>query len=47
MSENFTLSPKSFCFVLMPFSDNFDDVYKIGIKEAVQSAGAYAERKTC
>jgi hypothetical protein len=37
-------SPKPFCFVLMPFSDEFSDVYKIGIKEACAAAGAYCER---
>jgi nucleoside 2-deoxyribosyltransferase len=36
--------PKLFCFVLMPFSSDFDDVYQIGIKEACQAAGAYCER---
>lgn len=28
----------------MPFSDEFADVYQIGIKEACESAGAYCER---
>jgi hypothetical protein len=37
-------SPKPFCFVLMPFSDEFADVYQIGIKEACEAAGAYCER---
>ncbi|MDQ3130853.1 MAG: nucleoside 2-deoxyribosyltransferase [Acidobacteriota bacterium] len=36
--------PKPFCFVLMPFSEEFDDVYRIGIKEACDKAGAYCER---
>ena len=36
--------PKLFCFVLMPFSSDFDDVYKIGIKEACETAGSYCER---
>lgn len=36
--------PKLFCFVLMPFSSEFDDVYQIGIKEACHQAGAYCER---
>ncbi|MDB6004350.1 MAG: hypothetical protein JWR15_1337, partial [Prosthecobacter sp.] len=36
--------PKLFCFVLMPFAPEFDDVYKIGITEACQRAGAYCER---
>jgi hypothetical protein len=37
-------SPKTFVFILMPFSDEFDDVYQLGIKPACQKAGAYAER---
>ncbi len=36
--------PKPFAFVLMPFSKEFDDVYKLGIKPACENAGAYAER---
>jgi nucleoside 2-deoxyribosyltransferase len=36
--------PKPFVFVLMPFDSEFRDVYEIGIKEAAQVAGAYAER---
>ncbi|EII3115732.1 hypothetical protein HJ076_17500 [Vibrio parahaemolyticus] len=36
--------PKPFIFVLMPFSEDFDDVYKLGIKQAAVEAGAYAER---
>lgn len=36
--------PKLFCFVLMPFAPEFDDVYQIGITEACQRAGAYCER---
>lgn len=36
--------PKLFCFVLMPFAPEFDDVYQIGIKEACEKAGAYCER---
>ena len=37
-------SPKPFVFVLMPFSDTFDDIYQYGIKEACETAGAYCER---
>lgn len=37
-------TPKPFCFVLMPFDASFDDVYKLGIKEACNAAGAYSER---
>jgi hypothetical protein len=36
--------PKPFVFVLMPFAEEFDDVYKLGIKPAAEAAGAYAER---
>ncbi len=39
-----TTLPKHFVFVLMPFSEDFEDVYKAGIKPAVQEAGAYCER---
>jgi hypothetical protein len=44
MAQSITTTPKTFCFVLMPFSDDFDDVYRIGIKEACTIAGAYCER---
>jgi hypothetical protein len=37
-------APKQFVFVLMPFSSDFDDVYKLGIKVACEQAGAYCER---
>ena len=37
-------APKPFVFVLMPFSAEFDDVYKLGIKPACENAGAFAER---
>lgn len=36
--------PKPFVFVLMPFAEEFDDIYKLGIKPACVEAGAYAER---
>lgn len=36
--------PKQFCFVLMPFSVDFDDIYQLGIKESCADAGAYCER---
>lgn len=36
--------PKSFVFVLMPFDNNFRDVYEVGIKQACKDAGAYCER---
>ncbi len=39
-----TSAPKPFVFVLMPFDSSFDDLYKLGIKEACDQAGAYAER---
>ncbi len=37
-------APKYFVFVLMPFDEDFDDVYKVGIKPACRDAGAYCER---
>ena len=37
-------SPKPFIFVLMPFSDEFSDIYELGIKDACRDAGAYCER---
>ncbi len=36
--------PKTFVFVLMPFSEKFADVYELGIKAACKDAGAYCER---
>jgi hypothetical protein len=39
-----TTSPKPFCFVLMPFADEFNDVYEFGIKGACEDAGVYCER---
>lgn len=38
------MAPKPFIFVLMPFDEKFDDIYKYGIKGAAEDAGAYAER---
>jgi len=37
-------TPRPLVFVLMPFSPDFDDVYKLGIKPACERAGALAER---
>lgn len=37
-------TPKTFVFVLMPFSSEFHDVYELGIKAACSEAGAYCER---
>lgn len=37
-------APKPFVFVLMPFDDRFDDIYKFGIRGAADDVGAYAER---
>ena len=37
-------APKPFIFVLMPFSKEFNDIYKLGIKAACKNAGAYAEK---
>lgn len=36
--------PKPYVFVLMPFDEQFNDIYKFGIKGAVEDVGAYAER---
>lgn len=37
-------NPKPFVFVLMPFGGEFTEIYKLGIKPACESAGAYCER---
>jgi nucleoside 2-deoxyribosyltransferase len=37
-------NPKAFVFVLMPFGEDFRDVYEVGIKTACKDAGAYCER---
>src|SRR4030095_889692 len=37
-------APKPFVFVLMPFSNEFTDIYEVGIKAACKEAGAYCER---
>jgi hypothetical protein len=42
--ETLSTAPKPFVFVLMPFNEDFDDIYKLGIKEAAKEIGAYAER---
>jgi hypothetical protein len=39
-----TTVPKPFVFVLMPFAEEFDDIYKFGIKGAADDVGAYADR---
>ncbi len=39
-----TTSPKPFIFVLMPFSEEFNDIYELGIKAASADTGAYCER---
>ncbi len=36
--------PKSFAFAVMPFREDFDDVYQLGIKGACAEVGAYCER---
>lgn len=33
-----------FAFVLMPFHDNFNDIYRLGIKETANAVGIKAER---
>lgn len=42
--ETLFTSPKPFIFVLMPFKEDFDDIYISGIKETAIGVGAYAER---
>jgi hypothetical protein len=37
-------NPKTYVFVLMPFSEAFTDVYELGIKAACKNVGAYCER---
>lgn len=37
-------SPKPFVFVLMPFAPEFDDLYKLAIKEAAKKAKCFCER---
>lgn len=45
MNDNLLFTtPKPFVFVLMPFDDEFNDIYEFGIKAAASSVGAYAER---
>ena len=39
-----TTAPKPFVFVLMPFLNDFHDVYQLGIKEACAKAEVYCER---
>jgi hypothetical protein len=36
--------PKPFVFVLMPFADEFKDIYELGIKAACREAGSHCER---
>ena len=36
--------PKAFCFILMPFSEAFNDIYEFGIKGACVDSNAYCER---
>lgn len=37
-------NPKPFVFVLIPFSDEFTDIYEVGIKLACKEAGAFCEK---
>src|SRR5690349_17770620 len=37
-------NPKPFAFVLMPFSNEFNDIYEFGIKATCKKVGAYSER---
>lgn len=43
-AANTNTKPKKFCFVLMPFAKEFNDVYNLGIEPACKAAGAYCER---
>lgn len=36
--------PKAFCFVLMPFTSSFNDIYEFGIKGACADVDVYCER---
>ncbi len=38
------VTPKPFVFVLMPFSNDFNDIYELGIKAVCDQVGAYCER---
>ncbi len=38
------MTEKLFAFVLMPFNKEFDDIYKLGIKSAVESLGMIVNR---
>lgn len=37
-------TPKTFAFVLMPFDNDFDDIYKLGIQQAAKEKDVVAER---
>jgi hypothetical protein len=39
-----TTIPKPFVFILMPFSEDFKDVYELGIKATCKEADTYCER---
>jgi hypothetical protein len=43
-SQAMSTAPKPFVFVLMPFKQEFNDIYKYGIKGAAEDVGAYTER---
>jgi hypothetical protein len=42
--QEFSTAPKPYVFVLMPFHEDFSDIYKYGIRGAAEDIGAYAER---
>ncbi len=44
MPDRGSTRPKAFVFVLMPFEHDFGNIYKFGIKGAVDEVSAYAER---
>jgi len=38
------MASKLFAFILMPFAKEFDDIYKLGIKQTAERLGIIAER---
>ena len=38
------MSPKPFCFVLMPFDEKYNDIYRFGIKNTAEQEGYHTER---
>jgi len=44
MTEVTNTNPKAFILTLMPFDDEFNDIYDLGIKETCNDVGAYCDR---